>query len=57
MRDWNTEEGHLPNLNDEISALTQPPIGQILDESLWSALMMGAEAETRANLWFHSGNN
>jgi hypothetical protein len=33
-RDWNTEEGYLPNLNDEISALTQLPAGQLLDESL-----------------------
>jgi hypothetical protein len=43
-RDWNREEGYLPNLNEEISAVTQLSVGQMLDESLWLGLLMGAEA-------------
>ena len=55
-RDWNTEEGYLPNLNEEMSAVTQLLVGQMLDESLWLGLM-GAEAETRSSRWFRSANN
>ena len=48
-RDWNTEERYLPNLNEEICAVNQLWVGQMLDESLWPGSLMGAEAETRAN--------
>ena len=50
-------EGYLPNLNEEISAVTQLPAGQMLDESQWLGLLMGAEAETRSSRWFRFENN
>jgi len=56
-RDWNTEEGYLPNLNEEISAGTRLPVGQLLDGSLWLGLMMGAAVATRSNQWFRPANN
>ena len=56
-RDWNTEEGYLPSLNEEISAVIQLTVGQMTDESLWLGSLTGAEAEFRSNLWFHSANN
>jgi hypothetical protein len=56
-RDWNTEEGYLANLNEEISAVTQMPAGQTLDESQSLDSLTGAEAETRSNQWFRSANN
>jgi hypothetical protein len=48
-RDWNMEEGCLPNLNEEINAVIQPKAGQMRDESLRLGLWMGAEAESRSN--------
>ena len=56
-RDWNTMEGYVSSLNEEISAMAQPPVGKMLDESLWPGSLMGAEAESRANQSFHSANN
>jgi hypothetical protein len=57
MRDWNTEEVYLPSLNDWISGTYQPGVGQLIDESKWLGLLMGAEAETRTTRWFRSANN
>ena len=51
------EEGSLPNLNEEINAVTQIVVGQMLDESLWPGSPMGAEAEIRSSRWFRSANN
>ena len=56
-RGWNTEEGYLPNLNEEISAMTQLPAGQMLDESQWLGSLMGAEVEIQSNQWVHFVNN
>jgi hypothetical protein len=51
------EEGYLPNLNEEITAVTRLRVGQMLDESRWPGSLMDAEAATRSNQWCHSANN
>ena len=56
-RDWNTEEGYLPNLNEEINAVNQLGVGQMLDESLRVGSLTDAEVATRSNRWFHSASN
>src|SRR6266446_9940579 len=56
-RDSNTEEGYLPNLNEEISAVTRLMVGQMMDESRWLGLLTVAEAAIRSNQCFHSANN
>ena len=50
-------EGYLPNLDEEISMVTQLPAGQMLDESQWLGSQTGAEAETRSSRWFRSESN
>src|SRR5205814_3352004 len=46
-QDWNTEEGCLPSLNEQISATSPPAVGKLMDESPWLGLLMVAEAEIR----------
>ena len=56
-RDWNTEEGYLPSLNKEISAVNQLAVWQLMDESKGIGSLMGAEAGFRSNPWCHFADN
>jgi len=51
------EEGYLPNLNEELNAVTQLPAAQRQGESLWLGSLMVAEVAIRSSRWFHSANN
>jgi hypothetical protein len=52
-QDWNTEEDYLPNLSEEINAMTQLLVGPMLDESLKLGSLAGAEVATQSNQSFH----
>ena len=55
-QDWSTEEGYLPSLKKQISAVDQLTVEQ-KDESLWLGWLLGAEVEFRLNRWSQAANN
>ncbi len=50
------EEDYLPNLNEELGAVTQLMAGPKRDESLQPGLLTGAELATRSNQLPRSAN-